>query len=356
MTDYHTHSGTSCVCMIDVESDRRWDEFVLSNPYTSIYVHSAWVNVVAKSFNYKPLFLAFVDTRTGQLENVMPFLLVESWITGTRLVSLPFTAYCANNISSEQISQSISFALQSYPKIKFLEWRVIEDFDYSAESSEKHHDYCTHILDLDISLDHLYESFHSTSIRQRIKRAKRNDLRFRIAEDEGDLKKFYVLETEVRRKHGIPPHPYRFFANMWKILRPLGYFFLALVEYQDKTVAAATVLRFKDSFYLEYSASDQKFLKLSPNQILIWEVIKIAHRANARYFDFGRSALSNQLLIEFKERWGAKAYQLTYHYFPKSKRNISKESSATKLFHALNRILPKAILIKEGELLLPHLG
>ena len=143
---------------------------------------------------------------------------------------------------------------------------------------------------------------------------------------------------------------------MWKILKPRGYFFLALVEHLDKIIAAATVLRFKDKFYLEYSASDHKFLKLSPNQMLIWEVIKIAHCAEARYFDFGRSALSNQSLIEFKERWGAKAYQLTYHYFPKSKKNISKESSAIKLIHALNRILPKAILIKEGDLLAPHLG
>lgn len=342
--------------VVDVENDSRWDEFVGLHPQASIYHHSAWIKVVARSYDYKPVFIALENTDTNRFEGIIPFLLVESRLTGKRLVSLPYTAYCEKLMPESQILPVIRFASQLYSDLDYLELRFFDDPGFAGEDLNKQSEYVTHILDLGAALDKLYASFHSTSVRQRIKRAEKSGLRFRIAEEESELKQFYVLETRVRKKHGLPPHPYQFFANMWKMLQPSGRFFLAVLESEKKVIAAAVVLKSNNGFHLEYSAADQSHLKLSPNQMLIWEIIKLAHQSGARYLDFGRTSRSNPSLIEFKERWGARVRPLAYCYFPSSKKSAARDGLPQRVLHVVNRVLPAALLELEGRILFPHLG
>ncbi len=296
------------------------------------------------------------NAKSGKLEGIVPFLLIKSGLTGKRLVSLPLTSYCNSLIPKSKIPDVINFILQYYPDIDYIEIKSLEDFDIPFDSCEKQRTYSTHILNLDTDLDELFRSFHYTSVRQRITRAEKSNVVFRLAEDEQDLKKFYKLETKVRKKHGLPPQPYRFFTNMWNILKPLGYLFVPVVEYKGRVIGAATVLRFKNTFHLEYSASDKNFLPLCPNQKLIWETIKIAHKDGARYFDFGRSSLTNYSLVEFKERWGAKRQFLNYCYFSKTKKTDFQEGTGRKIVGFINRYLPDRVLQLEGKLIYPHLG
>jgi lipid II:glycine glycyltransferase (peptidoglycan interpeptide bridge formation enzyme) len=359
MDDYHENECKivpAIIKVVDVENDPRWDAFVAAHPQASIYHHSAWIKVIARSYNYKPVFIALENTDTNRFEGVIPFLLVESRLTGKRLVSLPYTAYCEKLMPESQILPVIRFASQLYSDLDYLELRFLDDLALSDNGVSKQSNYVTHILDLGATLDRLYASFHSTSVRQRIKRAEKSGLHFRIAEEESALKQFYELETLVRKKHGLPPHPYRFFENLWKILKPAGRFFLAVLESQKKIIAAAVVLKSNNGFHLEYSAADQSQLKLSPNQMLIWEIIKIAHQSGARYLDFGRTSRSNPSLIEFKERWGARIRPLAYCYFPSFRKSTARDSLPQRVLHAINRVLPAALLELEGKILFPHLG
>jgi len=342
--------------VINPEVDKRWDEYVLRHPSGSIYHHSAWGKVLQLTYDHTPFYVALERTETGQFEGIVPLLLIKSWLTGKRLVSLPFTSYCDRLVPGSELENIISFALEHHPDIDYLELRFLEDINYESGTLEKQSSYVTHILELDVSLEQLFKSFHNTSVRQRIKRAEKNKLKLRMAEQEVDLWEFYELETTVRKKHGLPPQPYAFFANMWRILKPKNFLFVPMIEHKGKVIAAATVLRFKDTVYFEYSASDQNSRKLCPNQKLIWEVIKIAHRDGAKFFDFGRSSLANQSLIDFKERWRAKGRGLTYHYFPKAKRLDSESGLGREILSAINRILPAPLLKLEGRLLYPHLS
>jgi lipid II:glycine glycyltransferase (peptidoglycan interpeptide bridge formation enzyme) len=218
--------------------------------------------------------------------------------------------------------------------------------------------FATHVLSLDDDLDELFKSFHNSSVRRRIRKAEKNNLRFRISENEQDLKAFYKLEVNVRKKHGLPPQPYSFFINMWRYLKPKNLMFLPLVEYNNKVIAASIMLKYKDTFYYEYSASDYNYLNPGPNQKLIWEIIKIAHKQGAKKFDFGRSSLTNKSLIEFKKRWGTREQLLHYYYFP----NVNKiyADNSDKILHRLisfvNRHLPLPLLKLEGKLIYNHLG
>jgi hypothetical protein len=301
--------------------------------------------------------VAFERRETSQFEGIVPFLLIKSRITGKRLVSLPLTSYCDPLVPEQELEHVVHFAFEHHPDIDYLELRFLENIGKHTTSIFQNQSYfVTHILRLDLELDQLFKSFHDTSVRQRIKRAGKKGLRFRIAEEEEDLRKFYQLQTAVRKRHGLPPQPYSFFANLWKLLRPRNFLSVPLIEYEGKVIAAAIVLKFKRTFHLEYSASDQNFLKLCPNQKLIWEVIKIAHRDGARYFDFGRSSVKHRSLIEFKERWGAKRHHLIYCHFPKTKRKDMESGVWRKILEFTNGHLPCRLLQLEGRLIYPHLG
>jgi len=341
--------------LLDPQNLHKWDEFIQKDPDGSVFHHSAWINVLTATYNYKPVLVVSENSESGKIAGVMPFTYVDSPITGSRLVSLPFTSYCELLMSDSEISASLDFVQQSYKNIRYIELKLPGNLDFRLDHYAQSKMFCTHILDLRAELDDIFMSLHATSVRQRIRRAARNKLQFRIAEDEQELKNFYDLETGVRRKKGLPPPPYRFYYNIWKYLKPLGFFFLPVVEYENKIIAAAIVLKFKNKFYLEYSASDGNYLKYSPNQLLIWKTIAMAHEQGAESFDFGRSSLSNTSLIEFKERWAAKRIPLAYYYYPKLIGN-TEEGIVRKTVEIFNKHLPDFLLRLEGNLLYPHLG
>jgi CelD/BcsL family acetyltransferase involved in cellulose biosynthesis len=342
--------------VIDPETDKRWDEFVDGQRLGSIYHHSAWGKVLESTYRYGRFYVALENEQTGKLEGIVPFLSVESRLTGKRLVSLPFTTYCDRLIPEGQLDNVVNYALEHHPDIDYLELRFLSSIENGAGTFVKQTGYVTHVLSLDGSSEQLFRSFHSTSVRQRIRRAEKNKLSLRLAQEEKDVRKFYELETAVRKKHGLPPQPYAFFANLWSILRPKDLLVVPLIEYEGHVIAAAIVLKFKDTFYFEYSASDPDYLKLCPNQKLIWEVVKMACEEGFKYLDLGRSSVGHWSLIEFKERWGARSRELLYYYWPKAKRVDTENSLGRKVLCYANRFLPDGLLKLEGQLIHRHLG
>ena len=341
--------------ILDTHNLDKWDSFVQSHPLGSIFHHSSWIKVLTSTYKYKPILVAFENPKTGNIEGIIPFNLIYSLITGKRLVSLPFTSYCEILMPESQIRGSLEFILNKYKNINYLELKLLSESNHILTDYVPTNKFCTHILDLNPQLDDIFKSFHSTSIRQRVKRARRDQLTYRLAEDERDLKKFYELETSVRGKKGLPPSPYRFYLNIWKHLRPHNYVYLPVVEYDNKIIAAAIVLKFKKKYYLEYSASDSRYLKYSPNQFLIWETISMAHKNGADSFDFGRSSFTNKSLIDFKERWATQRIPLIYYYYPKSANN-NEDGFTRKMLEMINKKMPNFLLKIEGNLLYPHLG
>ncbi len=339
----------------DVDDDAVWGNFISSQPNASVYHHSAWAKILRATYGYTPVYVSMENASTGEIMGGLPMMMVKSRLTGTRLSSLPFAGYCDPLIKNEKLACFLSFISSRYPRIDYLELKSRQDRSPDYISGSQLSDFVTHILDIGLPSDQLFQSFHSTSIQQRIRRARREGLTFRLGHGEKDILDFYHLEIATRKKHGLPPAPLSFFLNLWRYLEKEGLIYLPLIEYRNRVVAAAILLKFKDTFYFEYSASDQLFLKLSPNQLLIWESIKLAQEEGALFFDFGRSSLDNLSLIEFKERWNAARIPLSYYYLPPKHLNAQK-GTRRRILESINRYMPQRLLRIQGELIYPHIG
>ena len=345
------------VSLIDPQTDQRWDRFVERHPGGSIYHHSAWSRAISDTYGFQPFHVVLDEPRSGEIEGILPLMYVQSRLTGNRLVSLPLTAYCDCLIPETELDNAIRFVAAGLPAVDYVELKFLEELDGTAGVKGEPL-YATHILELEPDLDETFKRLHGNCVRRKIRKASKSEFNFRIGESEADLEAFFRLETGVRKNHGLPPQPYSFFANIWKHLKPRDMMFLPVLEYQGEIVAAVLMLRFKDTYYYEYSASDSRFWPLGANQLIIWEIVKMAHSEGVRRFDFGRSSLTNESLLTFKRRWGARQHDLSYYYYPTARKNGSRESDslARRLMNFTNRRLPHRLLQLEGRLLYPHLG
>ena len=78
--------------IIDPTRYPKWDELLLRTPGASFFHSSGWAKVLAESYGYTPLYFTVLEN--GKLRALVPMMEVNSFLTGKRGVSLPFTDYC----------------------------------------------------------------------------------------------------------------------------------------------------------------------------------------------------------------------------------------------------------------------
>src|SRR5258706_15370732 len=80
------------VFTLDPLTDRRWKEFGDRHPRSSMFHSVSWLKARQQTYGYRPI---VYTTRPGDqpMKNGMVFCDVNSWLTGQRLVSVPFSAH-----------------------------------------------------------------------------------------------------------------------------------------------------------------------------------------------------------------------------------------------------------------------
>lgn len=350
--------------LIDPVEDPRWDSFVLDHALGRISHLSGWKTVLESSFRHmKGYYLALSDPDTGEITAGLPLFDVQSWLTGRRLVSVPFATLCDPLIStSEDMGELFTAAAELANRLKagYIEIRTFASHPLiHEERCDTRTLFTHHYLVLDADPEQLKKSFHRTCVRQRITRAVNSNVRLRVGDTAADLKLFYTLYVGARRRIGLPPQPYRFFRMLWEVFHPGRQVLLLLAEWNGQTIGALLLLRHKGRLSAEFLASDENFREISPDHFLFWEAIQAAYREGCTVFDFGRTSPQNRTLMEFKGRWGTATADLPCFYYPKEAGVAFQErrdSLPYRLVAALCRKAPDPALDCLGRLCYRHMG
>ncbi len=304
--------------IIDPVNDSRWDRFVINHKYGSLFHSTAWCEVLKKTFSYQPSYLVLEED--GKITAGIPFMIIDSWITGKRLISLPRTSYCDPLAENEAdlnalIEQACSLAERLH--MDFFEIKTQKNEALLTNTRLTRYGYfINQILDLDDGPEKLWGRFHRSCIRQRVARARKDNVTVRVAVSDQDLKSFYELHKETTRIQMTPPRPYSFFKNIWDAFRPNNSVFILVAELEKKTAAAGFFLRDRNSIIFEFIGLNYDFIDHSPGHLIAWEAIQMACREGCRYFDFGLTPPENVGLMQYKERWGTRTNMLNYYYYP----------------------------------------
>src|SRR6266481_1731300 len=345
---------------VDPIRDPRWATFTGGHPRASIFHSIAWLTALKHTYNYEPV--VFTTSPPDQeLENGLAFCQVNSWLTGNRLVSLPFSDHCEFLFdSTERLDFLISNLLAEFEvhKWKYLELRPVNaGLDRSGDSgaftpTEK---FFLHALDLHGDIDELFQNLDKDSVQRRVRRADHANLNQKCGASEPLLKDFYKLLVITRRRHGIPPPPYAWFQNLIRHLA--GALEIRLAYQKESPIAGILTLRFRDVVYYKYGCSDTRFNQFGAMPWLLWNAISAAKSSGAIEFDLGRTDANDAGLLAFKNHWVPHPKRLVYWRFPKVAHFLpSTEGWKAKLAGPAFSHMPLGLLEFTGKLLYRHFG
>src|SRR6266849_1187401 len=89
----HSSASTMQLYTLDPLSDNRWDDLVASHSSASVFHQKGWLKALASTYGYYPMVLTSAPAGKRLTDGIV-FCQVKSWITGARLVSLPFADHC----------------------------------------------------------------------------------------------------------------------------------------------------------------------------------------------------------------------------------------------------------------------
>jgi serine/alanine adding enzyme len=350
--------------IIDPVRDPRWDTFVEAHPYGWICHLSGWKEVLEKSFPHmKGYYFVLLDDTRREIKAGMPVFEVRSWLTGKRLVSIPFATLSDPLVSSnEHMELLLDAAVNVFNKLRssYLEIRTLSSSPFiQTNRLGDTRFYKHHYLMLKNEPEQLKKKFHRTCVRQRISRSIESDLKLKMAENESDLHRFYTLHKMTRKKVSLPPQPYSFFKHLWETFSPSKRMTVLLAEKEGTTIAGQIIFKFRERVSVEFAASDEAYVDSSPNHFLFWEAIKAAQGEGFKIFDFGRTSPDNKSLMDFKRHWGTDVVDLPEYYYPKDvagKMQEREKSFAYKLVKGICRQIPDYALEPIGRLCYRHLG
>ena len=348
-----------CCYQLDPTQDPRWAELVEKHPKASVFHTVAWLQALRRTYGYEPV--AFTTSPpTGELKNGLVFCRINSWLTGHRLVSLPFSDHCESLCDSNEELNFLIRYLQTafeHEKWKYLEVRPIDGY-FGLKSDGigflPAATYFLHTLNLRSDLSEVFQSFDKDSVQRRVQRAERAGLVEKCGRSDDLLREFYALFITTRRRHRLPPIPYVWFQNLIRCLDKAVEIRLA---YKDKTpIAAILTLRFRDVVYYKYGCSDVRFNKFGATPWLLWRAIATGKMSGANEFDMGRTEDDNAGLLAFKNHWVPQPKRLVYWKFPyASSLDLAggwKLDTAKRAFSCM----PGRLLTIIGELLYRHIG
>jgi CelD/BcsL family acetyltransferase involved in cellulose biosynthesis len=341
---------------IDPMLDNRWDDLVASHPRASVFHHTGWLKALMRTYGYRPIVLT--STPHGKpLSNGIAFCEVKSWITGKRLISLPFADH-----SEPLLNESGEFFdLKEWMQAACCQhnWQYVELRPLSSEMQINcplvpSRSFWFHNLDLTSSLEQIFHALHKNCIQRRIRRAERELLFYEKGCSEKLLNDFYRLLMITRRRHHLLPQPRAWFTNLIAFMSPDVE--IRLARKGGIPIAAILTLCHGRTVVYKYGCSDERFHHCGGMPFLFWKLIEESKIAGAEQIDFGRTELNNNGLIEFKDRFGTSRRRITYLRYPESAREKDIVASYLPAMRSLFSVLPDAVSSRAGGLVYRHIG
>ncbi|MGA8022826.1 MAG: GNAT family N-acetyltransferase [Candidatus Acidiferrales bacterium] len=344
---------------LDPLTDSAWDDLVARHPRSSVFHQRGWLEALAQTYGYRPV--AFTTSPpNGVLKNGLLFCQINSWLTGSRLVSLPFSDHCDPLCDSPDEMISLADGCQALldeERRQYIEVRPTDE-DLGRTCSKAGFQpvghYFLHVLDLSPNLETLFQSFDKDSVQRRIRRAERASLIEKCGTSPELLQDFYRLFVITRGRHHLPPPPFAWFQNL---VQCQGNTLEIRVAYHNgSAIAAILTLRFREIGYFKYGCSDARFNKFGATPWLLWRAIAAAKGSGALAFDLGRTQQDNAGLLAFKDHWARNHQRLVYWRFPGGPSRDGSDGWKLKIAKRVFSCMPKRLLAASGKLIYRHIG
>ena len=347
-----TQFGATRAQRVNPLKEPNWNEILPVHPDRSFFHLSEWARVLQETYRYAPCY--FTLNEGGLVHGLLPIMEVDSWLSGRRGVGLPFTDLCNPLVPDASAFQQLMSEAVEYGagrRWQYLELRGGRSLLPSARASQR---YYGHELSLVDDEPGLFGGLKG-SVRRAIRKAEKLGLTVEILKDLEAIREFYALQCRTRKKHGLPPQPFRFFLKIHEHILSREKGIVVLARQGRRTMAGAVFFHVGEQAIFKYGASDEARQGLRGNDLVMWEAVKYYAARGFRTLHLGRTSLMNEGLRRFKLAWGAREHIIEYmRYDLKLRAFVAGKDDAFGWYNRIFRLLPIGVSRLIGALVYRH--
>lgn len=305
-------SGTLSVCLINPITDPSWNAFIHSHPDSLIFHHPNWLKLLHDQYQFETF--AFCLQQGGRIIAGIPFCEINTFFFKKKWVCLPFSDYCGPLFLSPASLRMLMERIRSRSIEKGIGFEIRRGVEPYSQFKIQNKNWL-HVVNIEQEPEELLKAF-TPRVRRSIRKAQKNRLTNEIRRDQEAMDIFYRLHLKTRKKQGVPIQPRGYFRLFGKNIIEQDQGFISLTRNGTQYLSAAVFCGFNKTITYKYGASDPNQLRFSPNHIMFWETMLYAKQRGFLRFDFGKTAMSNTGLRDFKRGWNSTETEIPYSYFP----------------------------------------
>jgi CelD/BcsL family acetyltransferase involved in cellulose biosynthesis len=291
--------------------DRRWIDFVASQPAASSFHEPGWISVVAECYGFRPR--ALVLSEGSEIVAGVPTIELGRG-RRRRWVSLPFTDRCGALLTDRADGARFAVALDRARRDEGLARIELRNSLVGGPGHPAPSGYW-HEVELKPDEDAMRASFQQLR-RRKLRRAEDKGVVSRASMERRDLcEVFFAMHVATRRRLGVPVQPHRMFELLWERVIEPGGGFVQIAYLGGVPIAGGVFLATRDRVTTKFSARDERYSASGGVDAMYWGAMRWGCEHGQRVFDFGRTENGNEGLRKFKRGWGAHEEALGYTVF-----------------------------------------
>lgn len=295
-----------------------WDALLRDFPSRSVFHTRAWLELLCATHGLRP-HLFRVEAGDGGCQALWPFLELRKG--PLRVLGSPLpgwgTAYLGPLFRPGTEPGPVCRAVLARPEIRrasYLEARVLTGEPPVSLASLGWREllqFETYLLSLERTEEELWQGVGSKT-RNMVRKATKNGFEVEIETDPSCLDDFFAMSLEVFERWDLrPPFDLRFLRALWDHLAPAGRLRVQSAFLEGERAATVVLLHDDQTMYYWGGGSFDRFRKLSPNNLLLWEAILAARELGLRRFDF---VSSSGTAGRFKKSFGPEPVAIATHW------------------------------------------
>jgi CelD/BcsL family acetyltransferase involved in cellulose biosynthesis len=279
---------------------------IADHRFASLFTSPPWVEAVGRGFD---LCIEAATRRNGAgSDAAIPFCRVSD-LRGDRVVCLPFSDYCDPLVEDDGCWQQLIapiLALGVPVTLRCLRNRVpLEDQRFARVGAA-----LWHAIDLTRTEDDLWAGLDAAA-RQNVRKARRGGVVVRSGSSLEDVRVFHRMHCHVRKsKYRLLAQPLAFFESLHAAFAPAGRLMVLLAEAEGSVIAGILFLEWRDTLYYKFNASVD--LRLRPNDLLVWEGMRLGRERGLARLDFGLSDAAQPGLVRYKSKFATEAGEISF--------------------------------------------
>ena len=296
------------IVTIDKVSDDEIDKYVDAHSHATPYHFSCWRNLINNLFHHEDVSIAAIN-QNNEIQGYLPLIRLKSFLFGDFAVSMPYFNYggplADNHVIQNKLVES-AIEISRNNNIEHIELREL----MSREGLETKQEKVSMVRKLPETSKLLSKEI-GTKLRAQINRSKLDSPEVKIGKLEL-INDFYKVFATNMRDLGTPVYSKEFFYRVIEAWYNESH--IVVVYMNNKPVACALLLGYRDMLEIPWASALKKTNKLGINMFMYWNILNFAIQNNYKFFDFGRSSIDSGT-FKFKKQWGAIPQQNYWNYW-----------------------------------------